>query len=184
MKDATLSGLSVASVCGIGEKPSPSISWSSIPGIYDCARVHLCQPPFNFLDKCAVRDAVPIHNGNSYIVIAPGGTKLNNKIIRVNDSSDKRYIRSQVLREPFLRSAHDFSLSVVDTLRFSNPRVSGIIASDAPCTKRAALPSVIAVITRLRSLSVPISLTCRILLIMPSLLGYPHPALPSLTDAL
>ena len=31
MKDATLSGLSVASVCGIGEKPSPSISWSSIP---------------------------------------------------------------------------------------------------------------------------------------------------------
>ena len=63
-----------------------------------------------------------------------------------------------------------FSLSVVETLRFSNPRVSGIIASDAPCTKRAALPSVIAVITRLRSLSVPISLTCRILLIMPSLL--------------
>ena len=78
------------------------------PGIYDCARVHLCQPPFNFLDKCAVRDAVPIHNGNSYIVIAPGGTKLNNKIIRMNDSSDKRYIRSQILRESFLRSAHDF----------------------------------------------------------------------------
>ena len=104
MKDATLSGLSVASVCG-------AVTLNKLvkhPGIYDCARVHLCQPPFNFLDKCAVRDAVSIHNGNSYIVIAPGGTKLNNKIIRMNDSSDKRYVRSQVLREPFLRSAHDF----------------------------------------------------------------------------
>ena len=108
MNDATLSGLSVASVCGIGEKPSPSISWSSIPVSMIVRAFHLCQPPFNFLDKCAVRDAVSIHNGNSYIVIAPGGTKLNNKIIRMNDSSDKRYVRSQVLREPFLRSAHDF----------------------------------------------------------------------------
>ena len=43
------------------------------PGIYDCARVHLCQPPFNFLDKCAVRDAVPIHTAILILLSHPAG---------------------------------------------------------------------------------------------------------------